>query len=166
MRWAYISKRFRMSHKFKCVFPGRPGFFITFLAAAGVGYSVATNVKMENMPQLAPWKHSMKMSNFSWWEFSVNLRVFRKPIGQNAWKDLFFCSWGGRIPLLCGFSCRFCRFRKLFQSHQRLQCDESTGNSEACPSMTSRVEGNMINKSWDDWQVLGFHDFGTGLMYS
>ncbi len=78
---------------------------------------------------------------------------------------LELCSWGGRIPLLCGFSCSLCRFRKLFQSHQRLQCDESTGNSEACPSMTSRVEGNMINKSWDDWQVPGFHDFGTGLMY-
>ena len=30
------------------------GFFATFLAAAGVGYSVATNVKMEDMPQLEP----------------------------------------------------------------------------------------------------------------
>ena len=30
------------------------GFFATFLAAAGVGYSVATNVKMEDMPQLDP----------------------------------------------------------------------------------------------------------------
>jgi len=33
-------------------------FFITFLAAAGVGYSVATNVKMEDMPQLVAGFHS------------------------------------------------------------------------------------------------------------
>lgn len=33
-------------------------FFATFLAAAGVGYSVATNVKMEDMPQLVAGFHS------------------------------------------------------------------------------------------------------------
>ena len=34
---------------------GSAGFFATFLAAAGVGYTVATTVKMEDMPQLEPW---------------------------------------------------------------------------------------------------------------
>lgn len=33
-------------------------FFATFLAAAGVGYGVATNVKMEDMPQLVAGFHS------------------------------------------------------------------------------------------------------------
>ena len=35
--------------------PDVSGFFLTFLAAGGVGYGIASTVKMEDMPQLAAW---------------------------------------------------------------------------------------------------------------
>ncbi|CAE7946263.1 pntB [Symbiodinium sp. KB8] len=39
-----------------CCPVGVSGFFLTFLAAGGVGYGIASTVKMEDMPQLAAWQ--------------------------------------------------------------------------------------------------------------